>query len=153
MAKTATACPFSNKACTECGIYRGRHHHRSFSGRRQDCADKRKDSAKANVIPLSAEFRALKEIVEPCAGKRRGNKAELKIRLKVIDVERNETRVCDLHELGKWDWSNPQIWRIIDGWQITSLDRLIEILHQKAEAGDEEVELYEAPRFMLLAGG
>ena len=30
---------------------------------------------------------------------------------------------------------------------------LIEILCYKAETGFEEVELYEAPRFMLLAGG
>jgi hypothetical protein len=153
MAKTAGACPFSNKACTECGIYRGRHHHRSFTGRRQDCADRQKESTGSNVIPLSVEFRALREIVEPRVGKHRGIEGELKIRLKVIDVDRNETRMCELHELKDWDWSNPRIWRIIDGWQITSMDRLIQILHQKAEAGDEEVELYEAPRFMLLAGG
>ena len=30
---------------------------------------------------------------------------------------------------------------------------LIEILRHKAETGHEEVELYEAPRFMFLAGG
>jgi len=29
----------------------------------------------------------------------------------------------------------------------------MEILRYKAETGCEEVELYEAPRFMLLAGG
>jgi hypothetical protein len=43
--------------------------------------------------------------------------------------------------------------RIIDGWQVTSMEMLLEIICDKAEKGYEEVDLYEAPRFMLLAGG
>jgi hypothetical protein len=78
---------------------------------------------------------------------------EPKIRLKVIDMESRATRICELSELKRWDWSNPKIWRLIEGRQVTNLDSLIEILRYKAEKGFEEVELYEAPRFMLLAGG
>ena len=43
--------------------------------------------------------------------------------------------------------------RVIDGWQVTSMEMLFEIMCYKAEKGYKEVELYEAPRFMLLAGG
>ena len=52
-----------------------------------------------------------------------------------------------------WDWSNPEILRWIDGRQVTNLDSLVEILCYKAEKGYQEVQIYEAPRFMLLAGG
>ena len=76
-----------------------------------------------------------------------------KISLKVIDVENGGEQICTLGEARKWDWTNSKIWRVIDGRQIKSLDSLIEILSYKAEEGLEEVELYEAPRFMLLAGG
>jgi hypothetical protein len=58
-----------------------------------------------------------------------------------------------LSEARKWDWTDSTVWRIIDGRQIKSLDSLIEILCHKAEAGAEEAELYEAPRFFFLAGG
>jgi len=71
----------------------------------------------------------------------------------VIDVESNQTRICELHELEKWHWGNPRIERLIDGRQVTDLDSLLEILYHKAETGHEEVDLYETPRFMMLAGG
>ena len=31
MEKTAMVCPFSNKACTECALFRGRHHYLNYS--------------------------------------------------------------------------------------------------------------------------
>jgi hypothetical protein len=95
----------------------------------------------------------LQKAAEPWTGKQGQRKDELRIRLRVIDVERNETRICAMHELERWHWGNPRIWRLIDGRQITSLDSLFEILRYKAETGHEEVDLYEAPRFMMLAGG
>ncbi len=153
MAKTPLACPFSSKACTECGIYRGRHHYRGSSGQHRGCAGDPKEHVRSTVTPLSAEFQLLRNVAEPHTGKYRGAEHEPPVRLKVIDVERGETRICDLHEAERWDWTNAAIWRIIDGWQITSFDRLIEVLRHKAETGHEEVEIYEAPRFMLLAGG
>jgi hypothetical protein len=152
MTKAAMACPFSNKACTECALYRGRHHYLSFSKPGRDCADDQEELGKTHLLPLSVQFQALKKSAEPWSGKSIRTK-EPEIRLKVIDMESGETRICDLNEAKKWDWSNPGIWRLIDGWQIASLERLIEILCHKAETGHEEVELYEAPRFMFLAGG
>lgn len=153
MVKAAMTCPFSSRGCTECAVYRGRHHYLSFSKGHQDSTDQQKRHAKSRVLSLSVEFQALRNSVKPAAGKYSKTKMEPKIRVKVIDMENRATRICELSELKRWDWSNPRIWRLIDGRQVSNLDSLIEILCYKAEKGYEEVELYEAPRFMLLAGG
>jgi len=148
MTNVAMTCPFSKKVCTDCVLYRGRHHYLSFPKPRagQMPADSR-------VRSLSDDFELLQESSEPWAGKYDEARSEPAVRLKVIDVESRATRICSLSEARRWDWTNPGIWRVIDGRQIKSLDGLIEILCHKAEAGSEEAELYEAPRFMFLAGG
>jgi len=153
MAKTSMICPHTNNACTECAVYRGRHHYLSFAKQHRSSTDQQKVHCKSRVLPLPIEFQTLRESVEARAGIYTGTQKELKIRVKVIDVENRTTVICDVNELKEWDWSNPEIWRLIDGRQVTNLESLIEILCSKAEKGYEEVELYEAPRFMLLAGG
>ncbi len=153
MAKISMTCPFSSKGCTECAVYRGRHHYLSYSKEHPGPTDPQEGHAKSRVHSPSVEFQALKNAVKLVAGKNRETSLEPKIRLKVIDMESRATRICELSELKRWDWSNPRIWRLIEGRQVTNLDSLIEILRYKAEKGFEEVELYEAPRFMLLAGG
>lgn len=153
MANIAMTCPFSKKVCTDCVLYRGRHHYLSLSKQHQGHTDQQKRHAKSRVLPLFVEFRALRKSVEACSGNYSPTKSEPKIRVKVIDMESRTTRICDLNEVRRWDWSNPRIWRLIDGRQVTNLDSLMEILCHKAEKGHEEVELFEAPRFMLLAGG
>jgi hypothetical protein len=152
-AKKTGACPFSKEACVECAIYRGRHHYLSFSKKYQGSTDQVRARAKSYTFPLSVEFGVLRKSVEPRPGQYMGVKRWPKIRLKVIDIENKTTLIYDLNGLKKMDWSNPEIWRLIDGRQVTNLESLIEILYSKAENGYEEVELYEAPRFMLLAGG
>jgi hypothetical protein len=77
----------------------------------------------------------------------------LKIRLKVIDRETGESRYCSVAETKTWDWANPEFWRIVNGWQITSFKGLLSLLYLKAEKGIKEVELLEAPRFTMLSGG
>ncbi len=77
----------------------------------------------------------------------------LTIRLRVLDGETKESRICSLDEAQTWDWRNPEIWRVISGWQITSFNQLLFILKEKQEKGFEEVELLEAPRFTMLSGG
>jgi hypothetical protein len=89
----------------------------------------------------------------PSTGKYNEKKGNPKIKLKVIDVANRTTRTCDFNETKEWIWDNPEIMRVIDGWQVTSTEMLLEIMRYKAEKGCEEVELYEVPRFMLLAGG
>jgi hypothetical protein len=77
----------------------------------------------------------------------------LKIRLKVIDRETGESRYFSVAETKTWDWANPEFWRIVNGWQITSFKGLLSLLYLKAEKGIKEVELLEAPRFTMLSGG
>jgi hypothetical protein len=75
------------------------------------------------------------------------------IRLKVVDGETGETKICDLSDAKTWDWSNQEIWRIIGGWQIINYDMLLFVARQKAERGYREIEITEAPRFAMLSGG
>jgi hypothetical protein len=77
----------------------------------------------------------------------------LNIKLKVTDRETGESRYCTVAETKTWDWANPEYWRIVSGWQITSYTGLLKILYLKAEKGIDEVELLEAPRFTMLSGG
>jgi hypothetical protein len=77
----------------------------------------------------------------------------LRIRLKVIDRETGESRYCSVAETKAWDWANPEYWRIVNGWQITSYQGLLNLLYLKAEKGYEEIVLMEAPRFTMLSGG
>jgi hypothetical protein len=71
----------------------------------------------------------------------------------VINVETGESRVYSLEEARAWEWGNSDMVRQIDGIQIDSWDKLIKVLSYKAKSGHQEVKLYEAPRFMVLAGG
>jgi hypothetical protein len=161
MAKTAVVCPFTKNTCTECPIYRGRHHYLSFFRGHQGSTDNQKAQVKRPVVRRSIESQPLKKSVGPYlvlppfphTGKHSRKRSEPEIKLKVIDVESRTTRICSFNETKEWSWDNPELMRIIDGWQVTSMEMLLEIMYQKAEKGYEEVELYEAPRFMLLAGG
>jgi hypothetical protein len=75
------------------------------------------------------------------------------MRLKVIDRETGERRYCTLDEAKTWDWANPEVWRIISRWQITSYKKFLSMLLLKADKGQQEVEILEAPRFTMLSGG
>jgi hypothetical protein len=76
-----------------------------------------------------------------------------RMRLMLLDRETGQDRLCTLDEAETWDWANPEFWRIVNGWQITSFSGLLNLLYMKAERGVEEVEILQAPRFMMLSGG
>ena len=76
-----------------------------------------------------------------------------KMKLKLTDRETGKSRYCTLAEAKTWDWANPEIWRIVNGWQITSYQRFLSMLIMKVDKGQEEVEILEAPRFTMLSGG
>jgi hypothetical protein len=78
---------------------------------------------------------------------------KFKIRLKLVDRETGESRYCSLDEAKTWNWENPEIWRMMNGWQITSFQKLLNLLYEKMQKGIKEVEIVEAPRFTMLAGG
>ena len=76
-----------------------------------------------------------------------------KMKLILLDRETGEDRCCTLEEAETWDWADPEYWRIVNGWQITSFDGLLFLLSMKAEKGVTEIEILQAPRFMMLSGG
>jgi len=76
-----------------------------------------------------------------------------KMKLKLTDRETGKSRYCTLAEAKTWDWANPELWRIVNGWQITSYNRFLSMLIMKIGKGQEEVEILEAPRFTMLSGG
>lgn len=76
-----------------------------------------------------------------------------RMRLVLLDRETGRDRCCTLDEAETWDWANPEMWRIVSGWQMTSFDDFLNMLHMKAEKGIEEVQILQAPRFMMLSGG
>ena len=76
-----------------------------------------------------------------------------RIRLLLLDRETGEERYCTLDEAETWDWANPALWRIVNGWQITSFNDLLNLLSMKAEKSIEEIKILQAPRFMMLSGG
>jgi hypothetical protein len=147
-------CPFTDTPCEECGLYRGRHYYIRNCQKNKDCILEPRDGGVPHQEELKAYFQALENelvISRPEGGHR--TQTGLPIRLKVVDVENGVTRVCPLEEAKTWDWGNEQVMRLIDGRHITNWDQLVEVLSYKADKGYQEVKIYEAPRFMVLAGG
>jgi hypothetical protein len=142
---TITHCPFSHRPCTECGTYRGRHRYMVFSG-----LDGRKNGSRDQIADY---FKKMDALSNPWAEARIKAKEELAVRLTLIDAETGKVRPCDLDEARAWDWGDPLTMRIISDRQVTSYEQLVKVLCHREEQGDEEVKLYEFPRFMFLAGG
>jgi len=136
-----TTCPFTRERCTECGVYRGRHRHIVL----QDHSDKQNDH-------ISQYFKAVDEYLDPWAGKS-GSNGKPKLVFRVLNLENRRSRVCDFTEAKTWDWGDPTIMRLIDGWHVKSYNNLVDILCYKEEIGHKEAELQECPRFMMLSGG
>ncbi len=153
MIKIDVLCPFTHSSCRVCGLYRGRHYYMNFCKQHRGFESKSKKNNKSNVRNHSIDFEAIRQLVEPWAGVSKREETELKIRLKVLDVDDRTIRVCELDEAKAWDWSTLDIVRIIEGVQISRWDQLAEIVSYKAEKGYREIEIYEAPLFILLGGG
>ncbi len=98
-------------------------------------------------------FRTLFQSQKPTADQGAEAGSKLKIRLKLVDVENDTSRICGLDEAKTWDWKNPEIMRVIGDFQVTSFEQLLFMLREKEEKGIQQVTLMEAPRFMMLAGG
>jgi hypothetical protein len=78
---------------------------------------------------------------------------KFKIRLRLYDRESGASRMVSLDEAKTWNWGDPETWRMVGGWQVTSFQQLLNLLYLKMQKGIEEVEIVEAPRFTMLAGG
>ncbi len=53
MAKTRMMCPFSNKLCEECALYRGRHYFLCFCENYRGYLDEPGETAKTTASPAS----------------------------------------------------------------------------------------------------
>jgi len=152
MAKTNMLCPFSQRLCSECPLYRGRHYYLSLCQQYRGHIGKSKENTKPGTNHGPVDFQALWKLVQPWTESSQPE-TEPKIRLRLIDVENETNRVFDLDEAKNWDWSDPEMMRLIGDLQITSWEKLVELVRFKAKKGHREVDIYEAPRFMLLGGG
>jgi hypothetical protein len=154
MAKTNMLCPFSNKLCRDCPLYRGRHYYLSscpqYRGYIQRPEGKTKLGNDNNHHPV--DFQAMWKLVQPWA-ESSPPKTMPKVKLKLVDVDRETSRAFNLEEAKSWDWDDPETMRTIGDLQVTSWENLVEILRFKEKRGYRQVDVYEAPRFMLLGGG
>jgi hypothetical protein len=107
----------------------------------------------ANAAEEGDDLRMASTVVFGEAGGPAVDAKELTIRLRVFDGETRETRFVEIEQAEGWDWKDPGVWRVINGWQVNSFGSLLLLLHQKQQKGIEEIELLEAPRFSMLSGG
>jgi hypothetical protein len=153
MTKGEFVCPFDHRSCHECVLYRGRHYYIDTCRKDRGDISASQQPVNNHAGDLRAYFQALESQIEPWADVKPLPEQDLQVKLMVINVETGESRVYSLEEARAWKWGNPDTVRQIDGIQIDSWDKLIQVLSYKAESGHQEVKLYEAPRFMVLAGG
>lgn len=157
MMKGEFVCPFDHRSCHECILYRGRHYYidscRKDRGDINALQDNLKPPVNNHSGDLQAYFQALESQIEPWTDVEPLKERELQIRLVVRNVETGEDRTYSLAEVKQWDWSDLEAVRQIDGIQIDSWDKLVKVLSYKVATGYQEVKIYEAPRFMVLAGG
>jgi hypothetical protein len=157
MTKGDYVCPFDHRSCHECVLYRGRHYYidncREGRGNNHDRSDYRTPAGLHHSADLQSYFQTLESQVEPWTDVEPLPESELKISLRLINVESGESSECSLEEVKQWDWNDSDTVRQIDGIQIDSWEKLVKVLSYKVATGHREVKIYEAPRFMVLAGG
>jgi hypothetical protein len=119
MAQADMLCPFSNRLCSECPLYRGRHYYLSLCQQYRGYIGKPRGNTKSGNNHRSVDFQALWKLVQPWAESPQPE-AEPEIKLKLIDVENETSRIFDLDEAKTWDWNNPEMMRLIGDLQVTS---------------------------------
>ena len=130
MAKTPMRCPFNDKLCVECTLYRGRHyylcnceHYRGYI--------KPKNKVITDGKLESAGFDKIKGLLEPWSvvpNKVKENAFEPKIKLKIINMETGKVSTCEPVEAKTWNWDDPTVMRIVNGNQVNSWTKLAEIM-------------------------
>jgi hypothetical protein len=154
MAKPDLLCPITRTLCKDCSLYRGRHYSMPFC---KFYRERTKGSARpVKQEPVTAEsVKELSLMLEPWKTETSlssGLESCRGVNLKITDIETDEVRYCPVEELESWDWGNPEQVRLIDGRQVTSFDQLVKMVVYLLEEG-KEIDLFEGPRFMMLAGG
>ena len=153
MAKLPVRCPFNGRLCIECTLYRGRHYYLC------NCEHYRgyiKPSNKVNtdIQCETVDFKKIKGLLDPWSTtSNTADENELKIKLRLFDVENSKEAIYDLKDAKTWTWDDPTIMRVIARTHVNSWEKLLEIARYSEEKGLGELAIREAPRFMLLAGG
>ena len=148
MAKLPMRCPFNEKMCEECQLYRGRHYYLCANEHyRGYIKSERKVKRDINVAPL--DIKTIKRLFEPWSVTDNKLDGTSKMQLKVVDLERGTTTIYTVDEAKKWNWDDPRTMRTIFGGQVASYKKLLEIVRFQEEKGVKEITIIEAPRFML----
>jgi hypothetical protein len=137
MAKTPMRCPFNDKLCVECTLYRGRHyylcnceHYRGYI--------KPKNKVITDGKLESVGFEKIKWLLEPWSvapNKVKENAFDPKIKLKIINMETGNMSTREPAEAKTWKWDDPTIMRIVAGHQVDSWTKLAEIMQYQEEKG------------------
>ncbi len=155
MAKTPMRCPFSGKMCKECSAYRGRHYYlcndKSYRGHIE--TKEETGNLHAHVAPEDKTalptFESTGKMFDPWFVDNNNGECLPRIKLKVYYREDGTTKECDYEDAKKWEWNDPKIVRIIGNIHIGSVDKLRNVMCHKEAQGAREVELFEAPWFLL----
>jgi hypothetical protein len=161
MPENVNKCPFSKAGCRNCPVYRGRHSyiiphdgeetpdHRVLKRPDYDWQTNFKEALQRKEKDVSvADF----EVSGPEREKKGDGDGKgsdkYNISLSVYYKETGERTTVTLDEAAAWDWENKQKVRSVGPWHIYSYQRLLEVLARKAEEGETEFELVEAPFYM-----
>ena len=162
MPENVNKCPFSKVGCRNCPIYRGRHNyivpkdgedtpdHRVLKKPEYDWQKSFKEVLQTKEEDVSVavfEARTPRPQRKKSSGDGKGGE-KYEIALSVFYKETGERKYVTLDEAAAWDWENKQKVRSIGPWHIYSFQRLLDVLARKAEEGESEFELVEAPFYM-----
>ncbi|MCL2025872.1 MAG: hypothetical protein FWG92_03600 [Leptospirales bacterium] len=135
MRRNRTICPFNQRACIDCVLYRGRH------------------QCNAPVSHIN-DAEVLNEIQAMLTPKTSLKETGSNIKILYVNIEDCISKEVQLAELQDLDWDNNFFVRKIDGIHIHSWETLLGVLKYKEETeGKDFVEFIEAPGFMLYGGG
>jgi hypothetical protein len=152
MAKKPMFCPFTDRICVECPLYRGRHYYVCYCKNYRGYIKSKNEITTENKLEL-ADFEKIKKLLEPWSVTRNmigdKNARELQIKLKIIDMDSGKENTFKLDEAKTWKWDDPTIMHTVGGNNINSWAKLAEIARYQEEKGNTELVVYEVPRFML----
>ena len=152
MAKTLMRCPFNEKICEECQLYRGRHYYMSNCEHYRGYI-KTKNAGEPDGHPRFYDLEEMKKLLEPWSDGPKKVTSEPGVTIKIIDMESGEERYTDVAETKTWKWDDASTIRVVNGYHVTSPQKLQDIMRYQEARGTKEIIIYEAPRFMLLGGG
>ncbi len=148
MAKTPMRCPFTEKICEECQIYRGRHYYLCANEHYRGYIQTKQKAVPAQ--PKKLDLDMMKKLFEPWAVSGADTSTPSKVTLKVINKENGEIRIITSEEAGKLDWENLNTMRTVNGTHVGSYEKLMEIVRYLEAKGEKEIVIIESPFFMTV---